>query len=139
MAHSLASAVCWRWQRAVCRTAGAWPAAGSRILFGRGFFDCNALRRRHAAARTLNQQRAQVSIATATDMAQPLMSATGILAWHQPHPCSELPTVLEIAGVARTGDDRIGGDSTNAGERAHASATLRPPSALLFNTLRTRL
>jgi len=62
----------------------------------------------------LDKQRAQVGVTAATDRAQACMTATGMLARQEAEPCRQLSAVLELAGRADTGDQRIGS------ERAHA-------------------
>ena len=64
---------------------------------------------------SLNQQRAQVGIATATDAAEHHLAAGTKLARRQPHPGRALPAVAEIGGIAERSDDRVGGNRTDTG------------------------
>src|SRR5436190_3399047 len=66
------------------------------------------------AARSHHEQRAQVGIAATGDTPKALFAAGGVLAWNETEPGGELPTVLELAHVAHTGDDRRGGDRTDS-------------------------
>ncbi len=60
------------------------------------------------------QQGSEVSVATLDDSLQILLSATGMLLWDKTKPGRHLTTVVEVLRVANGGDQRIGGDRTNA-------------------------
>jgi hypothetical protein len=93
-------------------------------LFGRGLFGSHSLGALQAAARALNQQRAQVGITATADLAQSCMPATGMLRRYQAKPCGHLPPLFEFVGVADGSHRRVGGDRADADDRAQPDTAL---------------
>jgi len=67
-------------------------------LFGRGLFHADRLGSLQAAAGALDQQRAQVRIATTADFTQSCASTAGVLGGHQAEPGGHLSPVFEVLG-----------------------------------------
>lgn len=87
-------------------------------LLGRRIRDRRGLGTLQTAARTLDQQHAQVSIATVADFSQARLAATGVLTRGQPEPRRQLPAVAEVARLTHAGDERVGGERTHARTKA---------------------
>jgi hypothetical protein len=94
---------------------------------GVAFFRRHGLGPLQAAARALDQQGAQVGVATTADRAQARMTAAGVLGRHQSQPGRQLPTLLKFARVADRGDRRIGGDRSDTDDRAQPNTTVTTP------------
>lgn len=77
-------------------------------LLGRGPVATDGPRALQGAARTLDEQGAQVALAAAGDRAQARHAAAGVLRRRQSQPRGELPAVAELAAVADGGDQGIG-------------------------------
>ena len=95
---------------------------GDPDLLGRGLSSADHFGALQAAARTLDQQGAQVRVAAAADRAQSRVPAAGVLSRHQPEPRGQLPAVLEVLRRAHAGHHRIGRDRADADDRAHPHA-----------------
>ena len=65
-----------------------------------------SVRGQHRRLGALDQQRAQVGVASLGDAAQPGLAAAGVLPGRQPDPGAELRTVLELLEVADGGHHR---------------------------------
>lgn len=50
-------------------------------------------------SRPVDQQSAQISVATFANAKQQLFAAAGVLFWNQSKPCSQLPAVFELLGI----------------------------------------
>src|SRR5690606_20952524 len=86
-------------------------------LLGRGFLWCYRLRPLQTASSTLDQQSAQVAVATAADLTQALLAAAGVLARGAPQPPAHLPAVPEVPAIPDRGHQRVGGQRPHAKNR----------------------
>lgn len=64
----------------------------------------------HQRSATVNQQGSQVNVASLADAQQLRLAVAGVLMRYQPHPCGELPRVLEVARVAGAGHQSARGE-----------------------------
>jgi len=73
-------------------------------------------------ARTVNQQRAQIAIATFADPQQHLAPTAGAMAWHQSETGRQFAPAPKLGGVTDRGDQGGCGHRTHTFHNSHALA-----------------
>ena len=102
-------------QRNIGRPSGQELVAPGSFTPWRGFAPSE-----HTAG-AMNQEPAQIAVASFGDFPQAFAPAAGGLAWHDAQPGGKLPAVLKIMTITHGGDDGRGGDGTNAVDLHQAS------------------
>ena len=82
----------------------------------------------------MDKQSPQIGIATLANPKQDLLATTGMLAGNQSKPGGRLSAILEVVGIADSGNKRTGGNRANAGDLADTPTELILLMAL-FNLL----